>query len=126
MSELGSAQRKMANFELALAALERFVAEPQRTGIIQAFEFTFELGWKVMQARARSEGLDVVTPRASIGAGLKLDLVEDEQLWLDMLESRSLASHTYRPELAREVVEAIERHYLPAFVALRIALRRAG
>jgi nucleotidyltransferase substrate binding protein (TIGR01987 family) len=130
MAPQGSSDRyrsKHVNFNLALAALRRFVAEPQRTeaveaGIIQGFEFSFEQAWKLLQAVAASEGLDAPTPRLAIGAALKIGLVSDEQLWLDMLQGRNLSSHTYRRELARELVSRIEERFLGGFVVLEEAL----
>ena len=129
MSDPGNVPpRKTTNFELALGALQRFIAEAARSeaveaGIVQAFEFTFEQSWKLLQARARCDGLEVSTPRASVGAGLKLGLIQDEALWLDMLAARNLASHTYHAQLARDLVRQVEERYLPAFLALHAALR---
>jgi hypothetical protein len=65
------------NFSLALASLEEFVAEPVRThrdkaGIIQAFEFTYELAWKTFQRLAQNEGLQVASPRQAFSSACRL------------------------------------------------------
>ena len=106
-------QKKLDNFRTALAALSRFLAEPHRTeaaeaGIVQGFELTFEQCWKLFQWLAEEGGLSASSPKSALRAALKLGLIEDEQLWIDMLDQRNLASHTYRAELAKALVQDIE------------------
>ena len=73
--------------------------------------FTFELFWKVLKEFALREGLDPRSPRASIETALELGLIRDEKLFLEMLESRNLASHTYLEENAEDFYSE-----LPAFL----------
>lgn len=99
------------------------MAEPERSevveaGIIQAFEFTFEQCWKLMQVRAHAVGLAANSPKASMACGLKLGLIDDEQCWLDMLRDRNLTSHTYHRQLAQEIVGRIESRYVEQFALI--------
>ncbi|MBN1960350.1 MAG: nucleotidyltransferase substrate binding protein [Deltaproteobacteria bacterium] len=109
-------QRKIDNFNKALAALNRFMLEPNRSeataaGIIKGFEFTFEQTWKLFQHLADLAGMQTASPKAALRAALKLGLIDDEKLWLDMLVDRNLSSHTYHTSLAEELVERIESSY---------------
>ncbi len=123
-------QNSVRNFGLALASLEAFVAEPvrnnrDRAGIIQAFEFTYELAWKTFQRLAQDEGLQVASPRQAFASALQAGLIppEEEPVWIAMMQDRNLTSHTYHTSLATEMVQRIGTVYLPVFkmVATRLA-----
>jgi len=97
----------IADFERASQQLHKALQQPKdefvRDAAIQRFEFTFELFWKVLKEYALREGLDPHSPRASIRTAFELGLIQDEQLFLKMLESRNLASHTYLEENAEDI-----------------------
>lgn len=113
----------IADFERAVRQLRKALQQPKdefvRDAAIQRFEFTFELFWKVLKEYALREGLDPRSPRASISTAFELGLIKDEQLFLKMLESRNLASHTYLEENAEDIYTE-----LPGFLkAMRAAVR---
>ncbi len=114
--------QSVQNFGLALASLEQFLAEPIRTnrdkaGIIQAFEFTYELSWKTFQKIVQEEGLHVATPRQAFASALQVGFIPpaEEAVWIDMMKDRSLTSHTYHERLAEEIVQRIRTSYFPIF-----------
>jgi len=113
----------IADFERASRQLHKALQQPKdefvRDAAIQRFEFTFELFWKVLKEYALREGLDPRSPRASIRTAFELGLIQDEQLFLKMLESRNLASHTYLEEDAEDIYTE-----LPGFLkAMRAAVK---
>lgn len=125
MSAISGYQQSRRNLELALKALELFLSEPvltdrDRAGVIQAFEFSFELAWKTLQKYANSQGLEINGPKASLREGVKFRFIdlENEDKWLEMLNDRNLSSHTYKQELAAQVARRIEQSHLPALKAL--------
>jgi len=73
--------------------------------VILRYNLTFELFWKVFQKLAQAEGVDVNSPRSALKAAYSLKWVENETLWLQMLEDRNLATHLYKEALASEVYE---------------------
>jgi nucleotidyltransferase substrate binding protein (TIGR01987 family) len=83
-----------------------------RDGLIQRFEFCFELAWKAVQAAAASEGVHVRSPKTALAHALQSGWARDESLWFRMLEARNLTSHTYDEEVAAELSREI-----PAFLA---------
>jgi len=42
-----------------------------------------------------------------------------EGIWMAMIRSRNLTSHTYNPALAHEIAELIQRSYAPALQGLQ-------
>lgn len=112
------------NLEQALTSLEEFLAEPIRTnrdraGVIQAFEFTYELAWKIFQKIAQEEGLHAGTPRQAFASALQAGLIhpEEEATWVGMIRDRNLTSHTYNEGLAREIVQRVHTSYFPLLKA---------
>jgi nucleotidyltransferase substrate binding protein (TIGR01987 family) len=91
----------------ALRRLEDALAQPKtewtRDAAIQRFEFSFELVWKAVSAYARSEGLEARSPREAVRVAHRLAWIEDDGLWLRMLDDRNRTSHIYNEAVADEI-----------------------
>jgi nucleotidyltransferase substrate binding protein (TIGR01987 family) len=80
-------------------------------GTIQRFEFCYEQAWKTLQRFARFMGFDPRSPRDVFRVAYKQGWIEDEDLWLSMLNDRNLTSHTYRVALALEIYSRVKSYY---------------
>ena len=92
-----------------------------RDGLIQRFEFCFELAWKAIQSVAGTEGVVVRSPQTALAHALQAGWSQDEALWFRTLEARNLCAHTYDEVVADEVASEVAR-FLPALRALRSGL----
>jgi nucleotidyltransferase substrate binding protein (TIGR01987 family) len=93
----------MNNLERALVNLERAVQIPKdrelvAEGTIQRFEMTIELFWKTLRRVMQFEGMGARTSRDCLREAFRLSWLHDEQVWLDMLDSRNTTSHEYLDE----------------------------
>lgn len=79
--------------------------------LIQRFEFTFEIAWKLMRAILLYRGKEVNTPRMAIKESFKEKFFEDGDGWIKMLEDRNLTSHTYKKDLAEEIYKRIKNKH---------------
>ncbi|MEO5364662.1 MAG: nucleotidyltransferase substrate binding protein [Magnetococcus sp. DMHC-8] len=70
---------------------------------IQRFEFCVELTWKSLQKLLAHEGAEAKTPRQALQRAYAAEWIDDESLWLNMLQDRNLTSHTYRESLAQAI-----------------------
>lgn len=114
-------QEKIINdYNKALGKLEVALSldhheEIIRDAIIKRFEFTYELAWKAIKRYVEFKGDFCNSPRDCFKKGFKLELFPYDEIWLDMIETRNLTSHTYSQETAEETVELIKEKYLPLF-----------
>ena len=94
--------------------------ELEREGVIQRFEYTFELSWNVLKDRLEYDGVNIapLTPRQVIREAFQARLIEDCETWIDMLTDRNLMSHTYDFERFEAVVRNIHSRYLAILEAL--------
>ena len=112
---------KYEDFERALKklqiALEKNIEDDELyiDGIIQRFEFCFELSWKLMQIYLSYEGISVNSPRSAIRKSFETEIISDVECWLDMLESRNLSTHTYDEITAKEIYKNIAEKYFLLF-----------
>ena len=120
----------MRNLTLAVHSLDQFLTEPVRTnrdkaGIIQAFEFTYELAWKTFQRLAQAERLQVATPRQAFASALQMGFIppEEEAVWLGMMQDRNLTSHTYNESLATDIVQRVRTSYFPTLRATVVRVK---
>jgi len=114
-----SFSRAIVRLNEALMASE---TDLSRDAAIQRFEFCFELAWKVIQERVRTEGLDCQSPKGCLKLAYKNDWLGDETGWLAMLEDRNRTAHTYDEALAKDVYRRLSAH-LPLLQALDEYLR---
>lgn len=127
--------QKFQNYEKAITRLNEGIEQfdktdtLQRDGLIQRFEFTFELAWKTLKAIFEDEGLiGLNSPKTVLREAFSSDLIQDEDKWLSMLNDRNSSTHIYSEELAIEICNNITSKYIKVFEALmeQIQLRKLG
>jgi nucleotidyltransferase substrate binding protein (TIGR01987 family) len=115
-------KQRFQNFSRAFSLLrEAMELDPaglsqlEKEGIIQRFEYTFELAWKVLKDRMQADGLilDQISPKAVVRQAYASGYVDDAEAWLDMIGDRNLMSHTYDFAKFEAVIDAIRNRYLP-------------
>lgn len=126
---LTKCRQRFANYEKSLGHLKTTVEKDvlndiEKAGLIQFFEVTFELSWKVMKDFLTAEGYEVKSPRDSIKTAFEYGLIENGTLWLEALEKRNLASHTYDDNILEELEELIIHTYYPLFNDLKEILKK--
>lgn len=119
-------QQRLANYSRALVQLQKAVAlrqsrelsELEQQGLIQVFEYTHELAWKVMKDYLRSLGVDtLLASRDSTRAAFAAELISDGEAWMDMIKSRNLALQSYIQSVADEMTESVSVSYIHFFNA---------
>lgn len=108
-------KQRFQNYGKALLQLEQAVEayrnderELIRAGIIQYFEFTHELAWKVMKDFLEYEGMTgIFGSRSATREAFQKGLIEEGQPWMDMLETRNITVHAYDPQIITEAYEQI-------------------
>lgn len=111
-------KQRFSNFEKIYKLLLQYVNEPiendlARAGMIQFFEISFELAWKVMKDYLESQEIVVKSPRETIKQAYQIGLIDDGHIWMDALSDRNLTVHTYDEALARKMVDDIIGLYFP-------------
>ncbi len=90
-----------------------------RDGLIQRFEFTYELSWKTTKEYLAEQGIvDINAPKSVIKEAFAHKLITNEQHWLLMLNDRNMTSHVYKEEMAEEIAERIVSCYVQEFELL--------
>lgn len=118
---------RFRNFSRAFSLLREALEEEagtlnqlEREGVIQRFEYTFELAWNLLKDRLEHDGvsLPTVTPRQVIRQAFQAQLIQDGDTWVDMLTDRNRMSHTYDLATFDIVIDRIQRRYLTILGAL--------
>jgi len=116
--------QRLSNFHKALSTLEEAIAlsekrtltKLEKQGMIQSFEYTHELAWKVMQDVFHEQGdVTILGSRDATREAFSAGLIEDGEGWMDMIKKRNLTSHTYNEETAEEIYQEITEKYFHLF-----------
>lgn len=85
-------------------------------GLIQRYEYSHELAWKVMKDYEEYQGItDIMGSRDAIRVALRAGILDDDR-WMDTISDRNLTSHNYDDETAKHIVNNIINVYYPLFV----------
>lgn len=118
-------KQRFANFEKALSQLQKFIDrgklnELEEQGLIQCFEYTYELGWNLLKDYLEYEGNQEVTgSRSAIMLAFKLGYINDGEGWMEMFKDRNKSSHTYNEDTANEILKHIYSISFPLFLDLK-------
>lgn len=122
-------KQRFANFEKSYGLLKKYTGKPidtelEQAGIIQLFQVTFELSWKLMKDYLESQGFIVKSPREAIKQAYQTDMISEGHIWIDALADRNLTTHTYDEKLAKQMVDSIVKMYFPEIEKLYEKLKK--
>lgn len=95
-------------------ALRGDASDLEIDGILHRFEFTFELTWKTMKDCLEEQGIvgKIGSPREIIKEAFSAGLIDNGEVWIDMMLSRNELSHLYDEETSREIYDNIKEIYI--------------
>jgi len=118
-------KQRFNSYKRALAQLTKFIDqdklnELEEQGLIQAFEYTHELAWKLLRAFLKYQDPQetIYGSKDATRRAFNLDLIKDGDTWMDMIKDRNRTSHTYNRDVARDIAGSIKQKYFKLFVAL--------
>ena len=119
-ADLQRYQLQRQNFEKALARLENEVTldenEVVRDSLIQRFEFTFEMAWKLLFRYLLLKGERVAAKAWDVlPMAFESLLIDDPDTWALLREYRNDTSHEYDQAKAVAVAAFVRQSGLPAF-----------
>ncbi len=98
--------------EAVALAQQRALSQLEEQGLIQSFEFTHELAWNTLKDFLECRGvLNLYGSKDATREAFKQGLIENGEVWMDMIKSRNLTSHTYNEDVARAIANAVREHY---------------
>lgn len=122
-------KQRFENFHKSYSLLDKYYSqesctELEQAGIIQIFEMTFELAWKVLKDYLEADGYSVKSPRETIKQAFQNELINDGHIWLEALSDRNLATHTYDEKVANKMIKEIIERYYPEFKLMHDKLEK--
>lgn len=120
-------KQRFENYKKSYDLLEKYVdqstyTELEQAGLIQIFEMSFELSWKVIKDYLESEGYEISSPREAIKKAFEIGLIQDGEVWLEALVSRNTSVHTYDKSKIEALVDVVKEEYYPLLKSLKEAL----
>ncbi|MCQ2364233.1 MAG: nucleotidyltransferase substrate binding protein [Akkermansia sp.] len=114
--------QRLQNLNKAFARLKTACAQEsyndlELAGLVQTYEFTFELAWKTLKDLLTYQGYTVNSPRETIKLAFAEGLIADGEEWLRAMETRNLFAHTYEEKLSEEATQLIRSRFFPMLSA---------
>lgn len=123
--------QRFNNYKKALARLTEAVDmeldtmnDLEMNGLIQRFEFTFELAWKTLWDLLKYKGHSQLPDTVAIvlNHAIAEGLLPDAVNWRKMRQSRNRTSHTYDEGTAKEIATDTVEIYHALFIQLETRL----
>ncbi len=110
---------KIKDLENAVSRLDEAIKDSKKIelstlkdGVIQRFEFTLELSWKILKTYLVNEGIDCVnTPKSVVREAYKAGIIKSGEIWIEMIDDRNLTSHIYSQSMADDIYLRITKKY---------------
>ena len=115
-----------ANDRLKAACSQHEYSDLERAGLVQTFQFSFELTWKTLKDLVEFEGYEAASPRNAIRTSLEANHIsaEDCETLLEALSKRNLLTHTYDEANALEAQNLIINNFSPVIAKITQVLNK--
>jgi nucleotidyltransferase substrate binding protein (TIGR01987 family) len=120
-------RQRLNNFKKAYIQLKEAVnmdnySDLEREGLIQRFEYTFELSWNTLKDLLENQGYTgIIGSKDTLRLAFERGLITDGETWMEMVESRIKTSHTYQKETAEKIADLVKNKY---FILIQALLNR--
>jgi len=109
--------------EAVNTAKDRELSNLEKQGLIQAFEFTYELAWNTVKDFYENIGeSNIQGSKDAFRLAFERGLVVDGVNLMKSVRSRQLSSHTYNEKIAQEIYEDVVNLYHKVFQDLVLRL----
>lgn len=117
-------KQRFENFKKSFSLLTRYKgfdenSELERAGIIQIYEMTFELSWKLLKDYLESQGFVVNSPREALKQAYQSNIIDNGDIWIEALSSRNKLTYTYDEETAIIECKKIVNTFYPEILKLQ-------
>ncbi|MGL4392200.1 MAG: nucleotidyltransferase substrate binding protein [Fusobacteriaceae bacterium] len=123
-------KQRFQNFGKALKLLregvelsrQKEISDLEKEGIVQRFEFTYELAWKTLKDYLEDSGVQYLekTPRATVKEAFRAGIIKDGEIFIEMAICRNQLSHIYDSNRFEKSLTLIKEKYLPEFEKLHL------
>lgn len=110
-------KQRFKNYQNAFAQLSKFIQkedlnELEEQGLIQSFEYNHELAWKTLADFIKNSGNnEIYGSKDATREAFNLGLISDGDIWMDMIVSRNMTSHTYNEDVTKKIINKIKNDY---------------
>lgn len=120
--------RRFQNYQKAFTQLtqavdlsrQRALSKLEQQGLIQGFEFTHELAWNTLKDFLETRGAaEIFGSRDTTRAAFTAGLIDQGEVWMQMIQSRNQSTHTYNEEMMTQIVTAVIQTYMAEFTKLQ-------
>ncbi|CDD84488.1 MULTISPECIES: HI0074 family nucleotidyltransferase substrate-binding subunit [Bacteroidaceae] len=99
------------------------LSELEREGLIQRFEYTYELAWKTLQDLLKYKGYEFMQgPNGTLRQAFEDGLVVNHDGWRRMAQARVTTSHTYNEGDAMDIARQIYDEFAALLQQLDVRL----
>ena len=125
IQRLDNYQRALTHLQSAVELMaQRELSQLEKQGVIQAFEFCWELAWKLMKDYLQWQGIaDLSGARDAIREAFRQGLIDDGQVWMAMLQDRRRTVKTFDEPILQELLNAISGSYAEEMVCFANTLQ---
>jgi nucleotidyltransferase substrate binding protein (TIGR01987 family) len=107
---------KKAYSQLAKFFEPKKLNDLEKQGLVQAFEFTYELSWLLIKDFYQEQGeTEIQGSKDTFRLAFNRNLIENGQEWLNMVEDRKLSVHTYNEATFKKITKNIKSTYFTLF-----------
>lgn len=84
---------------------QNMLTDRDKAGAIQAFEFSYEVSWKMMKRFLEARGVVTGSPKTIFRSAAVEKIIEDPEIWFEFQKKRNLTVHTYNQESVDEIIQ---------------------
>lgn len=129
MKEPMDCQQRLVRFQCSMEPLGEAIAlseqrpftDLEQLGFIHRFELCFDLACELIEHYSHHQEPQAYIQgrRDAFHYVFKRGLINDVQLWMDMMKSRQHTVHSYNKTTADEIALEVTQRYYPALLALK-------
>jgi nucleotidyltransferase substrate binding protein (TIGR01987 family) len=122
-------KQRLDNYQKAVRQLTKFIEkgelnELEEQGMIKAFEYTYELAWKMIKDYYEEQGeVNIQGSRDALRLAFQRGIIKDGDNWMKMIKSRIATVHTYNEEVAKQIIQDIRNLYFQLFIELQTKMQ---